>query len=38
VEVQADAAEPVEVDGDVVGNGRLVAEVEPAAIRILVPA
>ena len=38
VEVVADAAEPVEVDGDVVGTGRLVAEIEPAAIRILVPA
>ncbi len=38
VEVLADVAEPVEVDGDVVGRGRLVAEVEPAAITVLVPA
>jgi diacylglycerol kinase (ATP) len=38
VEVVADAPEPVEVDGDVVGSGRLVAEIEPAAIRVLVPA
>jgi diacylglycerol kinase family enzyme len=38
VEVVADAAEPVEVDGDVVGAGRLVAEIVPGAVRILVPA
>ena len=38
VEVVTDAPEPVEVDGDVVGTGRLVAEIEPAAIRVLVPA
>lgn len=38
VEVVADVAEPVEVDGDVIGTGRLVAEIEPAAIRVLVPA
>jgi undecaprenyl-diphosphatase len=37
VEVLA-AAEPVEVDGDVVGAGRLVAEIVPAAINVLVPA
>lgn len=37
VEVQADAAEPIEVDGDVVGTGRLVAEIDPSAIRVLVP-
>ena len=38
VEVEAEAWEPVEVDGDVVGAGRLVAEVVPGAVRILVPA
>jgi diacylglycerol kinase (ATP) len=38
VEVVTDAGEPVEVDGDVVGAGRLVAEVIPGAIRVLVPA
>ena len=32
------AEEPVEVDGDVVGAGRLVAEVVPGALRVLVPA
>ena len=37
VEVDAPAGEPVEVDGDVVGAGRLVAEVVPGAVRILVP-
>ena len=30
--------EPVEVDGDVVGGGGLVAEVVPGAVRVLVPA
>jgi diacylglycerol kinase family enzyme len=30
--------EPIEVDGDVVGTGRLVAEVVPGALRVLVPA
>ncbi len=38
VEVVASRAEPVEVDGDVVGTGRLVAEVVPGAVRVLVPA
>ncbi|HYN49261.1 MAG TPA: diacylglycerol kinase family protein [Candidatus Nanopelagicales bacterium] len=38
VEVDAPADEPVEVDGDVVGAGRLVAEVVEGAVRILVPA
>ena len=38
VEVTAPPDEPVEVDGDVVGRGRLVAEVVPRAVRILVPA
>jgi len=38
VEVEAPAGEPVEVDGDVVGGGRLVAEIVPGAVRILVPA
>ncbi len=37
VEVEADGDEPVEVDGDVVGAGRLVAEVVPGAVRVLVP-
>lgn len=37
VEVVA-AEEPIEVDGDVVGAGRLVAEVVPGALRVLVPA
>ena len=30
--------EPIEVDGDVVGTGRLVAEAVPGALRVLVPA
>jgi diacylglycerol kinase family enzyme len=38
VEVVADGDEPVEVDGDVVGTRRLVAEVVPGALRVLVPA
>ena len=38
VEVAAPAGEPIEVDGDVVGAGRLVAEVVPGAVLILVPA
>jgi len=38
VEVVAASGEPVEVDGDVVGAGRLVAEVIPGALRMLVPA
>jgi diacylglycerol kinase family enzyme len=38
VEVAAPAGEPIEVDGDVVGVGRLVAEVVPGAVLILVPA
>ncbi len=37
IEVSAPAGEPVEVDGDVVGGGVLVAEVMPLAVRILVP-
>lgn len=37
VEVVAATAEPIEVDGDVVGAGRLVAEVVPGALRVLVP-
>jgi diacylglycerol kinase family enzyme len=37
VEVDAPVREPIEVDGDVVGGGRLVAEVVPGAVRILVP-
>jgi diacylglycerol kinase (ATP) len=37
VEVVAAGSEPVEIDGDVVGAGRLVAEVVPAALRVLVP-
>lgn len=37
IEVVAPADEPIEVDGDVVGSGRLVAEVVPAALRVLVP-
>lgn len=38
IEVVAPSDEPIEVDGDVVGAGRLVAEVVPAALRVLVPA
>ena len=38
VEVDAPVEEPIEIDGDVVGGGRLVAEVVPGAVRILVPA
>ncbi len=38
VEVETEPGEPVEVDGDVVGAGRLVAEVVPGAVRVLVPA
>jgi diacylglycerol kinase family enzyme len=37
VEVVAPAGVPVEVDGDVVGAGRFVAEVVPGALRVLVP-
>jgi diacylglycerol kinase family enzyme len=37
IEVMAPADEPIEVDGDVVGAGRLVAEIVPAALRVLVP-
>jgi diacylglycerol kinase family enzyme len=37
VEVLAAPDEPIEVDGDVVGAGRLVAEVVPGALRVLVP-
>jgi len=38
VEIDAAPAEPVEVDGDVVGAGRLVAEVVPGSLRVLAPA
>ncbi len=38
VEIVAVPAEPIEVDGDVVGAGRLAVEVVPGAVRILVPA
>jgi diacylglycerol kinase (ATP) len=38
VEVEAPVGEPIEVDGDVVGGGGLVAEIVPHAVRILVPA
>jgi undecaprenyl-diphosphatase len=38
VEIEAAAGEPVEVDGDVVGAGRLVAEIAPGSLRVLVPA
>jgi diacylglycerol kinase (ATP) len=38
VEIVALPEEPVEVDGDVVGAGRLAVEVVPGAVRILVPA
>jgi diacylglycerol kinase family enzyme len=38
VEVVVDEGEPIEVDGDVVGAGRLVADVVPGAVRVLVPA
>jgi len=38
VEVEVGPGEPIEVDGDVVGAGHLVAEVVPGAVRILVPA
>jgi diacylglycerol kinase (ATP) len=38
VEVSTPGGEPVEVDGDVVGDGILVAELVPSAIRVLVPA
>jgi diacylglycerol kinase (ATP) len=38
IEVLAPPDEPIEVDGDVVGAGRLVADVVPAALRVLVPA
>jgi diacylglycerol kinase family enzyme len=37
VEVVVAAEEPIEVDGDVVGGGRLVAEIVPGALRVLVP-
>jgi diacylglycerol kinase family enzyme len=37
VEVVAPADVPIEVDGDVVGAGRFVAEVAPGALRVLVP-
>jgi diacylglycerol kinase (ATP) len=37
VEVVTDTAEPVEVDGDVVGAGNMVVEVIPGAVRVLVP-
>ncbi len=37
VEVVTDSGEPVEVDGDVVGAGRLLAQVVPGAVRVLVP-
>lgn len=38
VEVSAPGDEPIEVDGDVIGAGHLVAEVVPGALRVLVPA
>ncbi len=37
VEVVVDPGEPIEVDGDVVGAGHLVADLVPGAVRILVP-
>lgn len=37
VEIAAADGEPVEVDGDVVGATHLVAEVDPGALRVLVP-
>ena len=37
IEVSTPSREPVEVDGDVVGGGVLVAEVMPFAVRVLVP-
>ena len=38
IEVEAEHDEPVEVDGDVLGVSRLVAEISPGAVRVLVPA
>ncbi|HSW42984.1 MAG TPA: diacylglycerol kinase family protein [Patescibacteria group bacterium] len=38
VEVSAPVDEPIEIDGDVIGGGHLVAEVVPGALRVLVPA
>lgn len=37
VEVEATGPEPIEVDGDVVGSGSMIADVEPGALRVLVP-
>ncbi len=37
IEITTDVAEPIEVDGDVVGSGSLLVEVRPAVLRVLVP-
>lgn len=38
VEIDVDPPDPVQVDGDRVGSGRLEARIKPAAVRVLVPA